>query len=183
MNSEMTAEYVKLYSEDKDLRYQALQNLLTATESEVDWVYEVWDDVVKLAGDKDNHLRTISVQLISNLAKSDHNYKLPADFEKLYQVTFDDKFVTARHSLQSLWKIGVVNKEYRKMLTDALSKRFKEALREKNGTLLRYDILEIFKKIYQVTNDQSVRQIALGLIVIEADPKYKKKYSMLWKTA
>lgn len=161
----------------------AFQNLLAATESEVDWVYEVWDEVVKLAGDKDNHLRTISVQLISNLAKSDHKKKLPADFEKLYQVTFDDKFVTARHSLQCLWKIGVVNKEYLKILTDVLAKRFREALKEKNGTLLRYDILEIFKKIYQVTNDQTVRQTAFGLIVIEADPKYKKKYTSLWKSA
>ncbi|MET0299667.1 MAG: hypothetical protein ABW036_07890, partial [Flavitalea sp.] len=68
MSPEVTAEFVKIYSGYNDLRQKAFQNLLAATESEVDWVYEVWDDVVKLAGDKDNHLRTISVQLISNLA-------------------------------------------------------------------------------------------------------------------
>ncbi|RYF96962.1 MAG: hypothetical protein EOO02_21405, partial [Chitinophagaceae bacterium] len=157
MTPELKADYTTLYSADKDLRYNAFQKLLLETENEVDWIYEVWDEIVKLAGDNDNHLRTISVQLISNLAKSDHKKRLPGDFEKLYKVTFDDKFVTARHSLRCLWKIGIVNKEYLDLLTDALSKRFREALREKNGTLLRFDILEIFKKIYEVTNDQSVR--------------------------
>jgi hypothetical protein len=52
---------------------------------------------------------------------------------------------------------------------------------EKNGTLVRSDIVEVFKKIYDKTQDEKVKHHALSLIEKEEDPKYRKKYLGFWK--
>jgi hypothetical protein len=62
----------------------------------------------------DNHQRAIAAQALSNPAKSDHKLRMLKDFDKLMAVTKDERFVTARHSLQSLWKVGTAGKELQK---------------------------------------------------------------------
>jgi hypothetical protein len=103
------------------------------------------------------------------------------DFDKLMAVTKDERFVTARHSLQSLWKVGAAGEELQKKLIDGLSKRFMECVTEKNGTLIRYDIIQVFRRIYDQVNDEKIKDISLALIETEDDQKYRKKYSGLWK--
>ncbi|MEI7847215.1 MAG: hypothetical protein WCK35_15555 [Chloroflexota bacterium] len=46
-------------------------------------------------------------------------------------MTKDERFVTARHTLQALWKIGVAGKHQQKLLVEGLEKRFKECIVEK----------------------------------------------------
>jgi hypothetical protein len=62
-----------------------------------------------------------------------------------------------------------------------LTARFKECAAEKNCTLIRYDIVESLRKIYDETSDEKIRQRALDLIDTEDDLKYRKKYATLWK--
>ncbi|WP_158623313.1 hypothetical protein [Corallococcus sp. CA053C] len=45
----------------------------------------------------------------------------------------------------------------------------------------RYDILEVFRKTYDIVKDEAPKQVALTLIESEEDPKYRKKYAGLWK--
>jgi hypothetical protein len=52
-------------------------------------------------------------------------------------VTKDERFVTARHCLQSLWKVGVAGNKQRKIYMEGLERR----VTEKNGTLIRYDLI------------------------------------------
>jgi hypothetical protein len=103
------------------------------------------------------------------------------DVHALLNVTKDEKFVTARHCMQSLWKVGVAGESQRKVLVDGLSARFRECVAEKNCTLIRYDILECLRKIYDVVGDEKLRAKALELIETEEDPKYRKKYATVWK--
>ena len=170
-----------LQSKDANLRYASFQYLIQLTKQPVNWSYEAWDDMIDLTINGDNHQRTIAVQLLSSLAKSDPKKRMLKDFDKLLAVTKDEKFVTARHSLQSLWKVAVVNPEYQKKVIDGLSKRFKGCISEKNCTLIRYDILVVFRKIYDQVMDQKIKEISLALIKTEDDPKYQKKYMGLWK--
>jgi hypothetical protein len=163
------------------LQNKAFQDLLAATTRPVDWAYEVWNELVETLKDKDNRRRAIAAQVLCSLAKSDPQQRMLNDLPALLAVTKDERFVTARHCMQSLWKVGVAGEAQRKLLMDGLSARFKECAGEKNCTLIRYDILESLRKTYDEAPDETIRQRALHLIETEEDPRYRKKYATLWK--
>ncbi len=170
-----------IQSEDKALQNKAYFFILEATNQPVDWAYDVWNEMIEGLSHKDNHVRAISAQVLSNLAKSDPKNRMLKDFGKLLEVTKDERFVTARHCLQSLWKVGVAGKKQQKVYMDGLEQRFKECITEKNCTLIRYDILQSTRNVYDVVKDEKMREKALELIETENDLKYRKKYSTLWK--
>jgi len=168
-------------SEDGQIQNKAYFALMDATEKPVNWVYDVWDELFDGLKHKDNHVRAISSQILSNLAKSDSKERMLKDFEKLLDVTKDERFVTARHCLQSLWKVGVVGKKQQKVYMAGLEKRFKECVKEKNASLIRYDILVSMRNVYNEVKDEAIKEKALALIETEKDIKYQKKYKTVWK--
>jgi hypothetical protein len=169
-----------LRSEDRDLQNEAFFYILREAETPVDWAYEIWDQLVEGLRHRDNHVRAISAQILANLAKSDPQNKMQKDFSALMAVTNDEKFVTARHALQSIWKVGVETK-MRKTVVEALAERFKNCLTEKNWTLIRYDIIQDLRNLYDAVQDEKIKEKALELIESEEDAKYKKKYVSVWK--
>jgi hypothetical protein len=181
MDATIRSQLDNLHSEDKALQNQAFMQILALTSQPVDWAYEAWPEMLENLKRKDNHLRAIAAQVLCNLAKSDPQQRMLKDFDTLLYVTKDERFVTARHCLQSLWKIGAVGKAQQEMLVAGLSARFAQCSAEKNCTLIRYDILEGFKKLYGEVKDDSIRQKALALIETEPDLKYRKKYTRLWE--
>jgi hypothetical protein len=181
MDAATRANLDNIRSTDKDLQNKAYSDMMDATEKPVDWAYEVWNDLLADLKHKDNHVRAIAAQLLSNLAKSDPNGRILKDFDRLLAVTKDERFVTARHCLQSLWKVGIVGKPQQSVYMEGLEHRFHECATEKNCTLIRSDILGSMHNAYDVVKDESIRQKAQELIEIETDPKYRKKYSTLWK--
>jgi hypothetical protein len=96
--------FENLQSEDKDKQYEAYHNILAATKEKVDWAYDVWDQLIKDLTHPDNHQRSRAAQFLCSLAKSDPEKRMLEDFPAVWAVTKDKKFVTARHSLQSIWK-------------------------------------------------------------------------------
>jgi len=168
-------------SEDGQLQNKAYITLMEKTEKPVDWAYEAWDELVEGLTHKDNHVRAISAQLLANLAKSDPKGRMIKEFDKLLNVTKDERFVTARHCLQSIWKVGLAGKNAQIMVVKGLEKRYQESVKEKNGTLIRYDILVDMKNLYEATMASEIKEKALVLIELEKDPKYKKKYTSVWK--
>lgn len=170
-----------LRSEDKDLQNQAFFAIIAATDQPVDWAYAVWDGLVTDLSHKDNHRRAIASQVLCNLAKSDPEGRILHDFDALLAVTKDARFVTARHCLQAIWKVGLAGKAHQQMLVDGLTRRFEECVTEKNSTLIRYDILQGFRHLYDQVGDESLKARALALIETEDDLKYRKKYAGLWR--
>ncbi len=170
-----------LHSPDGDRRYEALMYLLKATDLPVDWAYEVWDGFVENLRDRDNHVRAIAAQLLCGLAKSDPRNRMLKDFDALMVVTRDERFVTARHCLQSLWKVGVAGKKQQKIVVDGLAVRFADCAAEKNCTLIRYDIVQGLRNLYDEVGDEKIRTKALELIETEQDAKYRNKYAGVWK--
>ena len=69
-------------------------------------------------------MRAIAAQVLCNLAKSDPEQRMLRDFPALLAVTKDKRFVTARHTLQALWKVGLAGQVQRQMLVDGLAGRF-----------------------------------------------------------
>jgi hypothetical protein len=172
-----------LKSDDKNRQNDAFQYLTGQTQKPVDWAYQVWDEIAAILKDKDNRRRAIAAQVLCNLAKSDPEKRILEDIDALFVVTKDERFVTARHCMQSLWKVGVEGAEQQKRVVEGLTRRFEECMAEKNGTLIRYDIIEAFRNLYDAVKDEAIKQKALALIETEQDPKYRKKYAGLWKKA
>jgi len=180
-----TVPYKKLLgslrSPDPDQQNYAFQSLLKATDSPVDWAYEVWDDLLRTLAAGGNRQRSIAAQVLSNLAKSDSQQRMLKDLSALLKVTKDERFVTARHCLQSLWKVGVAGEAQRKALSKGLADRFKECKAEKNCALIRYDILVVLRRVFELVNDEEIRLTAEHLLATEKDLKYRKKYATVWR--
>jgi hypothetical protein len=170
-----------LRSSDPDRQNHAFQSLLKATDGPVDWAYEVWDDLLRTLIDGDNRQRSIAAQVLSSLAKSDPKDRMLKDLPALLQVTKDERFVTARHCLQSLWKVGIAGQPQRNALLRGLEARFKECMTEKNCTLIRYDILVVLRRVFDLVSDEQIRLTAERLMAVEEDPKYRKKYATVWR--
>jgi hypothetical protein len=69
------------------------------------------------------------------------------------------------------------------LLVDGLESRYRECTIEKNCTLIRYDILQSLRNVYDQVKDEAIKAKALDLIASEEDLKYRKKYATLWKQA
>ena len=180
---EWSASMDGLRSDDKASQDRAFESLSAMTEGRVDWAYEVWDELLRLIKEGDNRQRSIAGQVLCNLAKSDPKERMVKDTAALLALTRDERFVTARHCLLSLWKIAIVGARQRKAVVDGLVRRFKECAAEKNGTLIRYDIQCTLRRVYDAEPDEKLRVTAEGLIALEEDAKYRKKYATAWRGA
>jgi len=183
MNEITQTHLANLWSDDKVLQNGAFLAIIAETDQPVDWAYDVWDVMLRNLSHPDNHYRAIASQVLCNLAKSDPQNRIVADFEALLQVTRDERFVTARHCLLALWKVGAAGRLQQQLVVDGLALRFQECETEKNSTLIRYDIIQGLRKLYDVVKDEAVRNKAYALIETEQDCKYRKKYATLWRRA
>ena len=181
MDKTIRTQIDNIRSKNGEIQNKAYSYILEKTDKPITWAYEVWDEMIDGLADKDNHVRAISAQVLSNLAKSDPKNRMLKDFDKLLAVTKDERFVTARHCMQALWKVGVAGKKQQKVYMDGIEQRFNECIDEKNCTLIRYDILQSMRNVYDSVKDEKIKEKALELIETEKDPKYRKKYSTLWK--
>ena len=144
----MQACFGKLDSKDANEQYVAMNQILDAIDHEVDWAYEVWEGLVEGLASSDAHQRSRSAQFLCGLAKSDSERRILQGFPKLWQVTYDEKFVTARHTLQAIWQIGLSGEEQKRLTVGHLAERYRVCNTEKNGTLLRFDILQGLRRLY-----------------------------------
>jgi hypothetical protein len=181
MNKTIRTHLDNIYSEDSELQNKAYSELMKKTEKPVDWAYEAWDELLVGLKHKDNHVRAITSQILTHLAKSDPKGRMLKDFDALLLVTNDERFVTARHCLQSLWKVGTAGRKQQQMVVNGLEGRFNECISEKNCTLIRYDIIQDLRYLYDAVGDEKIKEKALALIETEADLKYRKKYASVWK--
>jgi hypothetical protein len=181
MDETTRTHLANIYAEDREAQNAAYYALMEATDQPVDWAYEAWDGLIAALKHKDNHVRAIAGQLLSGLAKSDPEKRMLKDFPALLAVTKDERFVTARHILQSLWKVGVAGKEQQRVYVDGMAARFAECAAEKNCTLIRSDIEESLRNVYDALHDETIRETGLALIETESDAKYAKKYAAAWK--
>ncbi|WP_227939662.1 hypothetical protein [Alkalihalobacillus deserti] len=183
MNTTIQLYFDNLKSTDKDLQYEAYQQIMLATEEKVDWAYDVWGQLKEDLIDADPHNRSRAAQFLCGLAKSDPEKRILSDFSAVWEVTMDKKFVTARHSLQSTWKVGLAGPEQKEMVVHKLVDRFNQCANEKNHTLFRYDIIQGLRNLFDQLKDDEIKNKTLDLIDQEEDSKYKKKYAAVWKKA
>lgn len=166
---------------DKDARFDAYEQLLQITDQPVDWAYEVWDELLERLTHPDAHQRSRAAQYLAGLAKSDPENRMLTDFPRLWNVTYDEKTVTARHSLQAIWKVGLGGSLQQELVVRHFSGRFAACESEKHPTMIRGDLLEGLRKLYDATGDELIRDKASELTESVEDAKYRKKYAAIWK--
>ena len=174
--------YMKdLVSSDDKVRMNALDAILKLTDKKVDWVYYVWDDLFEMLDHENSFHRSIAIKVVCNLAKSDSEDRLSKSLDLLLAHTKDEKFITSRQCIQSVWKVAVASKKSRKKVLGHLEKRFRKCPDEKHYNLVRADIIQSIKFIYDMEKDGRLFTLAQTLIAEEKDVKYRKKYeAILW---
>lgn len=181
MNTTMQEYFNRLDSGDKNAQYEAYLYIMEAIDDHVDWAYEVWDQLKEDLTHTDNHKRSRAAQFLAGLAKSDPEKRMLHDVKAIWEVTHDPMFVTARHSLQSIWKVGLAGEEQLRWVLHAFIDRYKSCTSEKNASLIRSDILQGLKHLYDATNDEEIRIQAEALIEGEEDLRVRKKLNSIWK--
>ena len=174
--------FSELSSKDDAKRYKALQAVLKAAEREVDWIYEVWDDLVARLGHENSYQRSIAAMVLCSLAKSDTDRRMRKALPALLKLTDDEKFVTARQCIQGIWKIGAADGELRKRVIDHLRERYDD-VNGKHYNLVRLDILQSLRMLHDEAPDPALKELAAALIGKEKDPKYQKRYRSAWNGA
>jgi HEAT repeat protein len=129
-----------LGSTDDRTRLSALQTILKLTESQVDWVYDVWDGLFEKLNHENSFQRSIAIMVLCNLAKSDTEDRLADSLDLLLAHTKDDKFITSRQCIQSIWKVATTSKRRREKVLAHLEKRFRECVEEKHYNLIRQSV-------------------------------------------
>ena len=155
--------------------------LRTDMPQRVAWAEAAWGEFISLLGHENNHVRSIAGQMLSNLSQSADLDTALRDLPKVVAATRDEMFVTARHILQAIWKVGLGPENLRKAMLAELTQRFEDSGAEKNSTLIRFDIVTALRTLYDRSADPLVMWTARQLIALEDDAKYRKKYASVWR--
>ncbi len=158
--------------------YATLQH---EADQKVDWADAVWDKLITLLASPNNRVRSIAGQALCAFAASADHSKVSRDLGTILLTSHDERFVTARHILQSIWRIGLCSDALRHDLLIQLEQTFRNCTGEKNWTLIRFDIVCGLRELYDATGDKAVRDAAGGLIGLEDSEKYRKKYASAWR--
>jgi hypothetical protein len=168
-----------LESTDNKIRLNALQTALKLTEDKVDWVYDVWDKLVGKLDHENSYQRSIAIMLLCNLAKSDTENRLDASLGLLLAHTRDKKFITSRQCIQNVWKVAAASTSRREKVLDHLEERFRECVDEKHYNLIRQDVIQSIKSLYDQERDDTLLARAQALTMAEHEEKYRKKYEAI----
>jgi hypothetical protein len=105
------------------------------------------------------------------------------DLDHLVSATYDERFVTARHVLSEMWRVGLTEASARGALVDKLAERSANATSERNAALVRYDIVCCLRGLFAETADSKVQQSAAALIAGEIEPSTAAKMRRAWRMA
>lgn len=182
MPDEIGALFAERDSPDRDRAYQALRTLFELAEEPVDWAYAVWDDLLDQLSDAEGSKRAFAAQMLARLAISDPEQRMLKDFPALAAVMNDEKPVTARHTLQTLWRVGLAGDEQKAMVLEALETRYRESPEGRKGRIVRRDAITALAGLAKATADPTVEARARALIATERDDKEAKKQDAAWRS-
>jgi len=77
--------------------------------------------------------------------------------------------------------VGLGGKNAQQLVVKGLEKRYHKCVSEKNCTLIRYDIIQGLRNLYDATTSSEIKEKAMELIEMKQDLKYRKKYTGVWK--
>lgn len=170
---------------DREAQGAAFMRLCVLTEVPPGWAPAVWGEMLALLDHRNNRTRAIAGQMLARIAPAMPVEAVLAALPRLVAATRDPQFVTGRHILQALARLGAAPAEVRAVLAGLLAERFVACAGEKNATLIRFDIQAVLRALHDRAGDEAeatrIRQAAFDLVLHEPDPKYVRKYLGCWK--
>jgi hypothetical protein len=179
MNKKVRESIDNLASTDDKIRLAALQTILRITDNQVDWVYDVWDDLIDKLDNENSYQRSIAILVLCNLAKSDSENRIEGALPRLLAHTKDEKFITSRQCIQNIWKVAAINHRAKNTILDHLEKQFATCAEEKHYNLIRQDIIQSIRLLYDHEEDERLLARAKKMTKNEKEEKYRKKYEAI----
>jgi len=161
---------------DDTARYSAFQEMIKITEEKVDWFDQYKKVFVDKLSDENSYQRSIGAMLLCNLAKNDKKHVFKSILNTMMILIDDEKFITQRQYIQNIWKVAIVDKEYRDRIIKQLEKEFKDCTTKKHYNLLRLDIFSSMIHIMEHEENEGIINIIGEMINSETDEKSRKKY-------
>lgn len=179
MEQQLINDFINLSSKDDKIRMDSFQTILHATDEKVDWIYEVWNNLIDMMEDDNSYQRAIAIMLLCNLAKSDRENRMNVVIDSLLKHTRDEKFITSRQCLQNIWKVAVANPDLKAKVLTHLEEQFNNCVDGKHYNLIRQDIILSLKNISDAYGDELLLDKIQNLLQLEDDLKNRKKYRQI----
>jgi hypothetical protein len=137
-----------LAEKDDAIRYSAFL-LLQANSREFPYTYEHWSVLEGKLESDNSYQRSLGVMLIAENVKWDKNGKFEKTISKYLNCCTDEKFITARQTIQGLANILEATNKYDKKILQALSQLPISQYKENQQRLLKKDITSILEKLQE----------------------------------
>lgn len=178
MNESVNELIERLSVKDNKVRKEALDKVIELTEEEVNWIYEYWDILVKKLDSENSYQRTIGMFVLSNLAKSDSENRFEGILDKYLMMAEDEKFITSRQTLQTVWKVAVTKENCRARIIEYLTSTFTDNKHlVTHANLIRKDVVESLCRIYETDTDL----VDLNYLEMQIEENCEKKEQKILK--
>jgi hypothetical protein len=179
MDPEIRRLVENLAAVDDRVRFEALELLLQLTQGRVNWADDVWDEMLRKLEEANSYQRSIGLMMLCNLAKSDTSGRMSSTLPLLLAHTRDEKFITSRQCLQNVWKIAAADTSLTESVLGHLEERFVDCADEPHANLLRRDIVQSFRSLYDAQGDPEVWRRGHALVENEPTDKSRKQYDQM----
>lgn len=135
------------------------QTLMKTTDVPIDNQVAFWESMACAAIHKNSHLRSLAGQLMCRLVINNDREQLFFKYEQLIKnLCQDDIFITARHTIRSLWFIALGSDEHFKWYVSYIKSRYIASFSEKNGPMIRFDLFEGCMSAIEILEETTIRK-------------------------
>jgi hypothetical protein len=135
-----------LNEKDDKLRYNAFL-LLQASSRQFPSVYEFWDELEKKLDSDNSYQRSLGLMLIAENVRWDKKNRFSEKIRKYLSCCMDEKFITARQTIQGLEIILNATDKFNDMIKQKLANLQLSQYKENQQKLLNKDIANVLKII------------------------------------
>jgi hypothetical protein len=133
-----------LSEKDDKLRYNAFL-LLQAHSKGADTVYAHWDKLAKKLDSDNSYQRSLGVMILAENVRWDSEGKFAGVIGKYFACCMDEKFITARQTIQALGEVVKATGKYNKAIAEGLAGLDFSKYKENQQSLLKRDVAAIQK--------------------------------------
>ena len=166
-----------LNEKDDDIRYATFL-LLQMLSQKDDRVYKHWDTFVGKLDHENSYQRSLGIMLIAENITWDKDEQFAKICSAYLDHCDDEKFVTARQSIQGIKKIVRQTNQYRKEIIDRLVGLDFEKRKDTQKGLLLLDTVEVLGELYQEEKDEKIEAF-LKAHLTQGNDKTKKVIAKL----
>jgi hypothetical protein len=131
---------VEMLSEKDDkLRYNAFL-LLQAHSKDADTVYKHWNKLEMKLDSDNSYQRSLGIMLLAENVRWDKEGKFAGVIGKYFACCNDEKFITARQTIQALGEVAKATNKYNQAIGEGLAGLDFSKYRENQQSLLKRDV-------------------------------------------